>query len=151
MAQQPHRFLPVNFSIANKSGYLHAELRGRETAEDMRAFLLAVKAACGEHLCPRILLSIRDSRPVFKLEDYGLSGEAPGYVAEIVTPACRIALIGDTSELHFAHEYIELVARQQQVNVKSFREPSSAVRWLQAAEEAGASEAGAKRQQSGAA
>ena len=133
----------MKFSIASNSGYIHAELRGRETAEDMRRFLHAVKAACTEHGCPRILLSIRASRPVFKAEDYGLSGEARGYVSDLVSPACRIALIGDTSELHFAHEYIELVARQQQVNVRSFREQPSAIRWLQAAQEEGEAEGAA--------
>ncbi len=150
----------MNFSIASKSGYLHAELRGRETAEDMRDFLHAVKAACTEHACPRILLSIRASRPVFKLEDYGLAGEmrgdargeARGYVSELVSPACRIALIGDTSELRFAHEYIEVVARQQQVNVRSLREPSSAVRWLmEAAQDADPGAVAAERRRPGAA
>jgi hypothetical protein len=126
----------VKYRIEPRGEFLHAELKGRETAEDMRGFLHAVKAACQEHGCPRILLSIRASRPVFRLEDYGLAGEtrgeARGYVSDLVSPACRIALVGDTSELQFAHEYIEVVARQQHVNVKSFREASSAVRWLQA-------------------
>jgi hypothetical protein len=137
----------MKYRIEPRGAILHAELQGRETAEDMRDFLHAVKAACQQHACPRILLSIRASRPVFKLEDYGLAGEtrgeARGYVSDLVSPACRIALIGDTSELHFAHEYIEVVARQQQVNVKSFREPSSAVQWLQAAQNAEPASAGA--------
>jgi len=137
----------MKYRIEPRGGILHAELQGRETAEDMRDFLHAVKAACQQHACPRILLSIRASRPVFKLEDYGLAGEtrgeARGYVSDLVSPACRIALIGDTSELHFAHEYIEVVARQQQVNVKSFREPSSAVQWLQAPQAAEPASAGA--------
>jgi SpoIIAA-like len=121
----------VKVRIEPRGGYLFAELEGRETAHDMREYLLAVKAACLKHDCPRILLSIRASRPMFKAEDYGLSGAIRGYANELVKPACRIALVGDSSELNFAHEYIEVVARQQQVNVKSFKEASSAVRWLQ--------------------
>jgi len=116
----------VKVKIEPRGGYLFAELEGRETAHDMREFLLAVKAACQKNDCPRILLSIRASQPMFKAEDYGLSG----YANQLVKPACRIALVGDSSDLNFAHEYIEIVARQQQVNVKSFRESSSAVRWL---------------------
>lgn len=116
----------MKFKIEARGEYLLAELHGRDTAAEMREFLLAVKVACREHGCPRILLSVRASRPVFKLEDYGLSG----YVNEIVTPTCRIALVGDTSELNHAHDYVVLVARQQHMNVKSFRDVSSAQQWL---------------------
>jgi hypothetical protein len=94
----------------------------------MRDFLFAVKLACREHDCPRILLSVRASRPVFKLDEYGLSN---GFANDIVKPSCRIALVGDTSELKHAHDYVELVARQQQMNVKSFKDLPSAQRWLE--------------------
>jgi len=124
----------MKYRIQRRGSYLFAELTGRETSFDMREFLLAVKGACQEHACPRILLSIRDSRPMFKLEDYGLSGQLRGYVSEIVTPSCRVALTGDSSDLHHAHEYIELVARQQQMNVRSFRAVDAAIRWLEEAE-----------------
>jgi len=117
----------MKYRILQRDTYLHAELVGRETSYDMKEFLLAVKSACLEHACPRILLSIRDSRPMFKAEDYGLRG----YANEIVTPSCRIALMGDSSELRHAHDYIELVARQQNVNVKAFETLVEAVRWLE--------------------
>jgi hypothetical protein len=97
----------------------------------MRVFLEAAKAACGEHGCPRILISVRDSRPVFKAEDYGLSGETQRLA--LATPACRIALLGDSSEHHHAHEYVEIVARQQGVNVKAFRAEAQALDWLRGA------------------
>jgi hypothetical protein len=131
----------VKFSIRRQAGHVLAELRGRETSGDMREFLLAVKAACLEHGCPRILLSVRDSHAMFKAEDYGLLGQ--GYASDLVTPSCRIALVGDTQDLNFAHEYIELVARQRQVNVKSFRDCASAARWLQADEADEAAQASA--------
>ena len=117
----------MEFRIEPRGAYLHAELRHRDTAAQMREFLEAVKAGCLEHGCPHILISIRDSRAVFKAEEYGL-GE--GYASALVTPSCRVALVGDSAELHHAHEYIELVARQQQVNLRSFRDPAAAVRWL---------------------
>jgi len=117
----------MKYRIQARDTYLFAELTGRETSYDMKEFLLAVKSACQQHACPRILLSIRDSRPMFKAEDYGLRG----YVNEIVTPSCRIALMGDSSELRHAHDYIELVARQQSVNVKAFEGLADAVRWLE--------------------
>jgi hypothetical protein len=122
----------MNFSIRKQGDLVFAELQGRETSYDMREFLMAVKLACQQHGCPRILITVRDSRAMFKAEDYGLTAQTAGYVKDLVTPACRIALVGDTSELNFAHEYIELVARQQDVNVKSFKDPGSAARWLEA-------------------
>lgn len=116
----------MRFSITPKDGYLHAALHGRDTAEQMRDFLLAVHAACREHGVPKILITVKQSRAVFKPEDYGLSG----YVNELITPACQIALVGDTDEVNAANEYIEVVARQQGVNVRAFRAEAAAVRWM---------------------
>lgn len=116
----------MRYSIENREGYLLAALFGRDTAEEMREFLLAVHAACRKHDTPKILISVRRSRAVFKPEDYGLSG----YANELVTPACQIALVGDTDEVNSANEYIELVARQQGINVRAFRDERAARRWL---------------------
>jgi hypothetical protein len=119
----------MRFSIEPRDGYLHAALFGRDTAEEMRDFLLAVHAACRQHELPKILISIRQSRAVFKPEDYGLSG----YANELVTPACQIALVGDTNEVNSANEYIEMVARQQGINVRAFRDEAAALRWMNGA------------------
>jgi hypothetical protein len=119
----------MRFSIERRDGYLHATLFGRDTAEEMRDFLLAVHAACQEHGIPKILMTVRQSRAVFKPEDYGLNG----YVKDLVTPACQIALVGDTDEVNAANEYIEVVARQQGVNVHAFRNESAALRWMSGA------------------
>jgi hypothetical protein len=116
----------VRYKIENRQGYLHAALHGRDTAEQMREFLLAVHGACREHGLPKILISVRQSRAVFKPEDYGLGS----YAAELVGATCQIALVGDTDEVHSANEYIEVVARQQGMNVRAFRDERSAARWL---------------------
>lgn len=116
----------MRFSIEAREGYLHAAVYGRDTAEQMREFLLAVHAACGKHGLPKILLSLRRSRAVFKPEEYGLNG----YANELVTPACQIALVGDTQEVNAANEYIEMVARGQGVNVRAFRDERAAAHWL---------------------
>ena len=128
----------MKYWIQRRGAHLLAELSGRDSPSDMREFLEAVKAACLEHACPRILMSIRASNTMFKAEDYGLDGNAPGYLSGIITPSCRIALVGDNSELQHAHEYIQLVARQQQINVRAFRDMASAERWLESAEPLGA-------------
>ena len=127
----------MRFSIETKPGYLRALVYQRDSAEDMRKFLLAVHAACEEHRMPKILVCVRQSRAMFKPEDYGLDGGARGYAGELATSACQVALVGDTEELHSAHEYIELVARQQKLNVRAFRDEAEARRWLHGAPRAG--------------
>jgi hypothetical protein len=119
----------VRYTIDNRAGYLHAVVYDRDTPEQMREFLLAVHAACREHDTPKILISVRQSRAVFKPEDYGLNG----YVHKLVTPACQIAVLGDTDEVNSANEYIEMVARQQGVNVRAFRDERAALQWLRGA------------------
>ena len=121
----------MRFAIEPRGDHLVAAMQGRQTGEEMREFLIAVHAACGQYRCPRILMSIRASRPVFKPEDYGLSS----YVNELVTDKCQVALVGDTPELHAAHEYIEVCARQQKMNVRAFRDETAALRWLRNAPE----------------
>ena len=116
----------MQFRVEPRQGYMYAALEGRDTAAQMREFLLSLHAASKQHECAKIVISIRRSRAVFKPEDYGLNG----YVNELVTPACQIALVGDTEEVNSANEYIELVARQQGVNVRAFRDEAAAVRWV---------------------
>jgi hypothetical protein len=120
----------MRYSIEPREGYLYASVAGRDTAAQMREFLLALHAACRQHGCPRVLISIRQSRAMFKPEDYGLGVDRRGYANELVTPECRIALVGDTEEVNSANEYIEVVARQQGVNVCAFRDVTAAARWM---------------------
>ena len=121
----------MNYAIEHRGDHIFAKLKGRETGNEMREFLVAVHAACGTYQCPRILMSIRRSRPVFKPEDYGIST----YVDELVTDKCRIALVGDSPELNAAHEYIEVCARQQGMNVRAFGDEAAGLRWLRGAPE----------------
>jgi len=127
----------VRFSVEPRQGYLLAEVTGRESAEDMRRFAHALRDACRSHACPRILVLVRQSRAIFKPEDYGFDGATRGYIQELLSPDCQIALLGDSQELHAAHEYIEVVARQQSVNTRAFRDQALAVRWLTGAPQPG--------------
>jgi len=116
----------MRYSIEPRGGYLHCAVTGRQSADDMREFLHAVQAACRQHGCPKILMAVRNSRVIFKPEDYGLKS----YVGELVTNACQVALVSDTDELHAAHEYIEMAARQEHINARAFRDEAAALRWL---------------------
>jgi hypothetical protein len=42
----------------------------------------------------------------------------------------RIALVGDTRDLRMSHDYIELLARQRGLNVRSFAVEAAALEWL---------------------
>jgi hypothetical protein len=121
----------MRFKIEPRGDHLLASLQGRETGGETREFLMAVHAACREHRCPKILMSIRASRPMFKPEDYGIAT----YVKDLVTPKCQVALVGDTPELNAAHEYLEMCARQQNMNVRAFGDEAAALRWLRGAPE----------------
>jgi hypothetical protein len=116
----------MKYSIEPREGYLQAVLQERNTGEEMREFLLALHTACTQHRQPRILISVRRSRAMFKPEDYGLGG----YVDAWVTSACQIAVVGDTHEVNAANEYIEMAARAQGINVRAFREERAALQWL---------------------
>jgi len=39
-------------------------------------------------------------------------------------------LLADTMDLRVSHEYLELIARQHALNVRSFRSMDEALRWL---------------------
>lgn len=119
----------MRFAIEPRAGYLRATVSERETAEEMREFLLAVHAACHQHASSKVVMVISRSRPAFKPEDYGLNS----YVGDLVGAACQIALVGDSEELHSAHGYIEMVARQQNINARAFRDEAAALRWMSGA------------------
>jgi hypothetical protein len=115
------------FRITAESGYLRAEMTDRKTVEETQAFLRAVVRENAKHRKPCVLLLIRLSQPVFQVAAHGLIE----HIEEIsVTPGCRIAVVGDTRDLQISHEYIELLAQQRNLKVRSFRSETAALQWL---------------------
>lgn len=110
--------------------YLKAELAGRETAAETREFLRAVAAAATENSLRRVLISVRSSKPLFKVDDYGIDEFLQLLAAK---PGSRVALLADSEEVRAAHEYIEVLARQCGALVRSFRGETPAVEWLRGA------------------
>jgi hypothetical protein len=78
----------MQFHVEPRSGYIRAMVEGRDTADEMREFLLAVHATSKEHDCARIVISIRRSRAVFKPDDYGLRDESAA-VRWVAGPSAR--------------------------------------------------------------
>jgi hypothetical protein len=115
------------YKITAEPGYLRAELLERETVAETRAFLDAVVRDNANHGRSRVLILVRDSKPIFQVVPHGLmecfeelSATTPG----------QIALVGDTRDLRLSHEYIELIAQQHGLNVRSFRDEAAALAWL---------------------
>ena len=90
----------MRYQITAEAGYLRAELFNRETVEETRAFLRAVVRENAKHRRPCVLILVRVSKPIFQ-----------------VVP-------------HRLIEYIELLARQRRLNVRSFRDEPAALQWL---------------------
>lgn len=113
--------------ITAESGYLRAELFDRETVEETQAFLRAVVRENAKHRHASVLILVRVSKPIFQVVPHKLIE----YIEELAgTSATRIALVSDTRDLHMSHEYIELLARQRRLNVRSFRDEAAALQWL---------------------
>ena len=115
--------------IAFKGGYIKAELSDRQTALETREFLAAVVKSTQEHRCSRILVVVRESKPLFKVDAHGISD----YLALLArNKEARVALLGDSEETRVSHEYIVILARQHGAQVQSFASEADAVGWLTA-------------------
>jgi hypothetical protein len=76
---------------------------------------------------PCVLLVVRLSQAVFQVAAHGFIE----HIEEISgKPGCRIAVVGDTRDLQISHEYLELLARQRNLDVRSFRDEPAALQWL---------------------
>ena len=108
-------------------GYLKADLFNLQTPEEARDALAAIAAEARKHACSQILISVHASKPLFKVEQYGL----PNYFREFgKILECRIALTGDSNELRLSQQYIQVLARRNGVNVRSFPNEQAALHWF---------------------
>ena len=118
----------MGYKITLEQGVLRAELLGRETVEETKAFFQAIVSASKESRSPSILISVRSSKPIFQFERHGLIE----YLRKLAaTSSRRIALLGDSAELRLSHEYVELIAGLRGLNVRSFPDETTAYRWFE--------------------
>jgi hypothetical protein len=116
----------MGYRITLDRGVLRGELFSRETVEETKTFFRAIVSAGRESQCSCILISVHSSKPVFQLERHGLIE----YFRELAAASSRIALLGDSRDLRISHEYIELIARQHGLNVRSFPDETAAYQWF---------------------
>jgi hypothetical protein len=118
------------YAIIPRPDYLRAELVDRDTVEETQSFLRAVVRENAKHRRTRVLILVRTSKPIFQVAAHRLIE----YIEELSRASARwIALVGDSRDLHMSHEYIELLARQRRLNVRSFRDETAALQWLSGA------------------
>ena len=104
-------------------------MRERQGGEETRAFVDAILAALREHKMTRLLISVRASRPVFKVEQYGLSDA----LLQVAGSGLRVAFIADSKEIAMSQEYIALLGRQRGLDFRTFPTEEAALAWLLAA------------------
>ncbi|TAK83963.1 MAG: hypothetical protein EPO20_15975 [Betaproteobacteria bacterium] len=120
----------MELRIVRETGYLKVELQHRETAEEMREAIWTVLGECRRQDISTVLICTRASRPLFKLQEFGLSA-----FLEEMRPACKVALVADNSELRASDEYIATMAQQKNIDVRAFAAEAAALRWLRGAPE----------------
>jgi hypothetical protein len=106
---------------------LRAELLDRESVEETRSFLEAVLRENHKHRRPCLLIHVAHSRPVFHVEQHGL---IDCFRDLAVASVSQIALLGDTEDLRLSHEYLELIAHQNGLEVRSFADEQAALGWF---------------------
>ena len=115
------------FLITPQGDVLRAELVDRRTVEQTREFLAALAQAAVKHQATRVLIHVRSSRPIFKVEEY----RASNYLKELAQrPQVKVALVAANADIRSAHGYVELLARQQGASLRSFASDAEALAWL---------------------
>jgi hypothetical protein len=121
------------YRIAREGDLLRADLFHRKTAEEAREFFGAVADTAMRRGCASILISVHTSTPLFTVDRSGFLTE---FVSLGSDPAHKIALVADTEELNYSHEYLELLGQRHRLNVRHFRNEVSALEWLKPVKEA---------------
>lgn len=84
----------MRYTIEKRDGHLKAEMVERDTAEETAEFVEAIVQALRAGSVDRLLISIRDSRPVFRVEQWRLSA-ALDQVMSIA--GLKVAFIADSA------------------------------------------------------
>jgi len=106
---------------------LRVEVRSREGAEETREAIEKTLAEREKHGVLGLLIVVKNSRAIFKVEEYGLSQHLASAAA---IPGLRAAAVAEDPAVHSAHQYLELIAAQRGVAVRAFTNEAEALAWL---------------------
>ena len=116
----------MHYTFAQAQDPLRAELFGRQTAEEALSFVEALAAEARNSAATRVLVWVRNSRPIFKLDAARISDPFKQLAARKV----RVALLADSEEVRASQQYIEVLAAQQGARLRAFRDEARALAWL---------------------
>lgn len=117
----------MHFFVEPRDGYLLAEMTERDTSDETAQFVQGIVEGLLRHQADRLLISIRKSRPIFKVEEWRLSKalDAISHIAGL-----RIAFIADSRDLGLSQQYISLLVVQKGIASKAFPSEAAALAWL---------------------
>ena len=110
-----------------RGGILLAEMIERETAEETAQFVQGMFAALRQHEANKVLISVVNSRSLFKVEDWNLSAAVEAIKA---IPGFRVAFVADSKEVSMSQEYICVLLSQRGVEGRAFPSMDKARAWL---------------------
>jgi hypothetical protein len=117
----------MDFSISLREGYLRLDVYGRETPEETKRYLAALAAESARTGCRNVMIWIRSSRPIFRVAQYDI-GEFFRQALDV--PGAKVALLADAPDVRASQQYVEVLAKQQGVNVRAFADEIQATEWL---------------------
>src|SRR5262245_16649108 len=118
----------MEFKFEILPDYLRAELSGRETVEETAKFLRAAAAMALKNKRTRVLIVVRDSKPIFRVQEY----QVGIWLKELAArPEHRVALVARDSEVQSAHDYVALLASQRGAPLRAFHAEPEAIEWLE--------------------
>ncbi|RPI39118.1 MAG: hypothetical protein EHM59_22430 [Betaproteobacteria bacterium] len=117
----------MRYTIVAGPRYIKAEMVERDSAEETKEFAHAILDTLRKHTLPRVLISIRSSRPVYKVDTWNLNAALDQLVG---LKGLRVAFIADSKELAMSQEYIALLARQRGLDFRLFPAEKEAAEWL---------------------
>jgi hypothetical protein len=118
----------MHYTFKQAQDYLRAELFGRQTVEETLKFVEAMVDEARANSASRFLVWVRNSRPIFKVDQYRISDS----FKQLAGRDLRVALLADSEEVRASHQYIEVLATQQGAKVRAFRDERRALGWLAA-------------------
>jgi len=116
----------VDIQLTRHRDYVHIAVTNQGGVDDARALMQRIVSEI-EGGTQRLLVSVRRSHALFKVEQYGLS-DALRRLAGV--GGIKIALVGYSPELIASYQYVELLASQKGVAAKAFASEKESLRWL---------------------
>ena len=118
----------MHYTFKQAPGLLRAELFGRQTAEETHQFVDALLAEAQKLAATRVLAWVRNSRPIFRVEQYDITGK----LRLVAARRLRVALLADSDEVRASHQYLEVRGGPQGAQQRAGRAGARALHWLNA-------------------